>query len=95
MIRHWKIIEGDFVCAPDIAGTWFVDPPYQVAGKHYVHTLSADDYARLALWCRDRKGQVMVCENEGADWLPFEPFARIKAGPANKVSAEVIWLQSQ
>jgi site-specific DNA-adenine methylase len=91
LIRHWTIIDGDFSAAPAVAGTWFVDPPYRVAGKYYKHTLSAGDYTRLASWCRDREGQVIVCENDGADWLPFEPFAKIKSGPAKRASAEAIW----
>lgn len=89
-IRHWKIIEGDFTSAPDIEATWFVDPPYSgSAGRHYVH---ADvDYPALADWCRRRLGQTIVCENLGADWLPFEPFAKLKPGVNGKGSEEVVW----
>jgi len=91
-IRHWKIIEGDYLLAPTISATWFIDPPYQIAGKHYRH--SAVDYPRLAEWCLKRKGQAIVCENVGAAWLPFEPWRNIKASPAKrggKVSQEAIW----
>ena len=89
-IRHWQIIEGDYTAAPDVAATWFVDPPYNnKAGSYYVH--SRVDYASLAAWCRTRRGQVIVCENEGADWLPFRPFAVLKAGINGKGSREVIW----
>lgn len=63
-IRHWKIIHGDHREAPDIEATWFIDPPYQVQGRHYPHQI--EDYAELAEWCRERKGQTMVCESEGA-----------------------------
>lgn len=93
-IRHWRLIEGDYTAAPDIDATWFIDPPYVLAGKHYpTHDL---DYAALAEWCRARRGQVMVCENDGADWLPFVPFRKCKANEGRnggKVSAEAIWMQ--
>lgn len=95
LIRHWKIIEGDFANAPDVAATWFVDPPYQVAGTHYKFTLSGADYERLSSWCMLRDGQVIVCENVGATWLPFEPWMDIKAGPSKKISAEAMWYRSR
>ena len=89
-IRHWVVIEGDYTLAPDIEATWFIDPPYNNrAGSYYVH---ADlDYAVLATWCQSRRGQVIVCENEGATWLPFRTFATLKAGVNGKGSKEVIW----
>ena len=88
-IRHWKIVEGDYTQAPNIAATWFIDPPYQKMGKHYVH--HTVDYGRLAAWCKERQGQKIVCEAEGADWLPFQPFATVKSNPYSKTSAELIW----
>lgn len=89
-IRHWSIIEGDYTEAPDIEAVWFIDPPYNnAAGRHYVH---ADiNYGTLGNWCRGRAGQVIVCENEGADWLPFRAFATMKAGPRSVGSNEAIW----
>ena len=89
-IRHWRVIEGDYTKAPDIEAAWFVDPPYNnKAGSYYVH--SDLDYAALGAWCRTRRGQVTVCENEGADWLPFRTFATLKAGLNGTGSREVIW----
>lgn len=93
-IRHWRVIHGSYEASPAGEATWFVDPPYQKQGvKHYRH--HAVDYEALGEWCRSRPGQVMVCENEGADWLPFEPFATIKAneGRGGKRSVEVLWCQ--
>lgn len=90
-IRHWKVIEGDYTAAPEVLATWFVDPPYQVAGKYYVHGSKGIDYSALGDWCRSRRGQVLVCENEGADWLPFAPFATLKAGVNGRGSKEVLW----
>jgi len=90
-IRHWRIIEGSYAEAPDVEASWFIDPPYQRAG---VGTYACDahqlDFAQLALWCRSRRGQVTVCENEGAAWLPFHFFRSLKS-MSNDVSREAIW----
>lgn len=91
-IRHWRLIEGDCTDAPDIEATWFIDPPYIGAGQHYPTKVAS--FASLAEWCRTRTGQVMVCENEGATWLPFEPFLAIKGNESRnggKVSREALW----
>ena len=92
-IRHWRVTEGSYESLPDLAATWFVDPPYQKAGVHYKKKLT--DFAALGIWCRARQGQVMVCENAGADWLPFRPFRTIQANHSKtggKQSVEVIWM---
>lgn len=96
-IRHWKIIEGDFESAPDVEATWFVDPPYQRAGKHYPCNLSDDDFRRLAAWCRSRRGQTIVCENMGADWLPFRFHKKTRATNKNgaRWSDEAVWLSER
>lgn len=90
-IRHWKVIEGDYTAAPPpITATWFIDPPYNnKAGSYYVE--NGLDYPALAAWCLERSGQVMVCENEGAEWLPFRLFASIKSQVSGRVSKEVLW----
>jgi hypothetical protein len=93
-IRHWIAIEGQYSDCPDLDATWFVDPPYRRAGKYYVRPSGSIDFAHLAQWCKSRKGQVIVCENEGADWLPFVPFRAIKATSGARrsgLSKEVIW----
>jgi hypothetical protein len=92
-IRHWQAFHASYVDAPDVPATWFVDPPYSGApGRRYTH--STVDYHALGEWCRSRSGQVVVCENVGADWLPFEPFmvAKASAGKGRAgVSKEAIW----
>ena len=90
-IRHWTIIEGDYTKVPThFRATWFVDPPYAGApGRHYVHNLL--DYSRLGEWCQALAGQVMVCENAGATWLPFVPFANFPRAISGKCSEEVLW----
>lgn len=94
-IRHWRVEQKSWD-EIDVDGfgeaTWYVDPPYVKAGKHYKH--SDVDYKALGTWCRRLPGQVMVCEAQGADWLPFQPFRVIKASPSSrggKKSAEVLW----
>lgn len=97
-IRHWTLIEGRYEDAPDICATWFIDPPYQVAGKYYRFGSMTIDYARLGAWCEQRQGQVIVCENAGADWLPFRLWRDIKANESKhggKVSKEAIWTNQE
>lgn len=38
----------------------------------------------------NRSGQVVVCENTKADWLPFKPMKQIQGG-ANTNTTEAIW----
>lgn len=96
-IRHWTVIEGDFADAPDAEATHFVDPPYaNRAGSHYRTRFA--DHARLGDWCRGRQGQVIVCENDGATWLPFRHFRTIKANESANGkgrSSEAIWLSDE
>ena len=93
-IRHWEIIEGDYANAPDIAATWHVDPPYSTrAGSYYSE--QPDDFGALGAWCRTRRGLVMACEQNGADWLPFQPIASFRSSPSqgkDRSSGEVLWL---
>jgi site-specific DNA-adenine methylase len=88
-IRHWKIIEGSWDDAPDVKAHWHVDPPYAGAsGNSYrFHSIQ---YGSLAKWCKSRRGFVQVCENDGATWLPFEPFAVIDSHRAAGHSAEAV-----
>ena len=98
-IRHWTVEQGSYESLDiDRLATWFVDPPYEVKGKHYHH--STLDYKALAIWCRSLNGQVIVCENEGADWLPFTKLCDFVSGqkpirgPGNgggKRTVEMIW----
>jgi hypothetical protein len=90
-IRHWSVIEGDYTAAPDIEATWFVDSPYAGRpGSHYVHGSAKIDYPALARWCRNRGGQAIVCEADGATWLPFRSFGETRGVGATR-SREAIW----
>ena len=95
-IRHWKVLEGDYTEAPNVVATWFIDPPYNCqGGLNYTRGANEVDFPALGSWCASRRGQVIVCEAEGASWLPFKPFEVNAAGPGNekrdKVSREAIW----
>lgn len=77
--RHFEVIEGDYTDAPDVAATWFIDPPYQsmggrwdrTRGGRYLYGNKDFDYSALAQWSVSRRGQVIACEQGGADWLPW------------------------
>jgi hypothetical protein len=95
LIRHWRVMNCSYEeCPVTSRATWFVDPPYQLAGSHYRFGSSGIDYAQLADWCRSRPGQVIVCENAGADWLPFQEVADVKTTRPGRRSREVVWLNS-
>jgi len=90
-ISHWTITHGAYLLAINQEATWYVDPPYQKAGKHYVHSSRDLDFQLLSRWCMSRKGQVIVCENKGADWLPFGREREIKSTLGT--SKEVLWMK--
>lgn len=99
-IKHWRVLSGDYSSLNDITATWFIDPPYANAAGSAYRTNDVD-YVQLGAWCQSRPGQVIVCENEGATWLPFEHFNR-RAGcftgrdsKAKAGGAEVIWLNDK
>lgn len=91
-IRSWEIYQSDFSTSPNIEATWLIDPPYQ--GKGYCYKHNKIDFKALAEFCLSRKGQVYVCENTGANWLPFEHFLTVKATNGkgrNGMSRESLW----
>lgn len=88
-IRHWEIIQGDYKKLKNECATWFVDPPYQFGGEHYQESSNNIDFKKLGRWCKSRKGQVIVCENTKADWLPFKPMKQMQ-GTKHK-TMESIW----
>ncbi len=86
--QHIEYKSGKYQDAPDEEATWFIDPPYQNIKRGYRRDV---DYKELADWCKKRRGLVIVCEQSGADWLPFKPLENIK-GTNNKRTSEVVWL---
>lgn len=60
-IRRWRIEHvNDYTEAPDMRGTWFIDPPYvpgkTKAGNEYVAGADGLDFVALGDWCRTRRG---------------------------------------
>lgn len=90
LIRHWTITQASYEEIPNTRATWFVDPPYQGAGRHYRHGSKGIDYPGLGEWCRERQGKVIVCEQAGAQWLPFVEHGDRKTARRQR-SAEVVW----
>jgi len=88
-IRHWTIICADYTEIENDQATWFIDPPYQFGGHKYPHGNRMIDFSSLAEWCKSRNGQVVVCENTKANWLPFYPM-RDMHGTYTKTT-EAIW----
>jgi|7_EtaG_2_1085326.scaffolds.fasta_scaffold00174_14 hypothetical protein len=95
-ICHWQVIQGAYTSAPDIEATWMVDPPYQTAaGRHYKEQVT--DYAALGEWVQTRQGQIIACDQQGADWLPWNRKITLKATDGAKrdgKSREVYWHRS-
>ena len=93
-VKHWTIACGDYREAPDIAATWFIDPPYKGGpGDGYKFGSDSFDYEALADWTQSRKGQVIACEGANGDYLPFIPL-RVHMGVASKRSEEKVWLRN-
>lgn len=86
-LRGWSVYNHAYDAAPVYDATYFVDPPYADKGKYYRYNVV--DYTALAKWCRSAPVPMIVCEQEGADWLPFTPLASIKS--TKGVSHEVVW----
>ena len=93
-IKHWEIYCDDYTTAPDIEATWFIDPPYKhLPGLGYKFSRKMQDYNALADWTKNRKGEVICCEGEYGDYLPFQPLLELK-GVAGKSSKEVIYYRT-
>jgi site-specific DNA-adenine methylase len=88
-IRHWNIKQGVYQDVDNRRATWYVDPPYVDGGQYYRHGNKHINFEHLARWCCERKGQTIVCEKTGADWLPFEHL--IESRGAKKQHCEAIW----
>lgn len=100
---HWRLIEGDYsegLALLDEHTTCFVDPPYSSpAGAKYATRPKGTPeqraawYAELGERVRAMPGQVIVCENEGATWLPFRKFGTFRRGMNGAGSREVCYYQ--
>ena len=89
-IRQWKVINADYQQAPvSREAVYFVDPPYLEKGTHY--RFGRVDHPAVGQWAETLPGRVIVCEQAGADWLPFKPVATVPASYG--WTAEVAWLR--
>jgi len=88
-IKHWKAIVGSYEEIQNEECTWFIDPPYQIGGEWYVKSTKDIDFTKLSDWCKNRNGQVIVCENTKANWLPFKPMIDMQG--AMYKTTEAIW----
>lgn len=85
-IKHWKILNESYDNLENIQATWFVDPPYQFQKLYKYNNIN---YVALKNWCKNRNGQVIVCENSYANWMDFEPLCEL-SGQRTRTT-EVIW----
>lgn len=94
-IRHWTVELGDYRNLVNQDATWFIDPPYLVTGRRYRFGSGGIDFTELAQWCRSRHGQVIACDADGADWLPFTALAVIDGTEGRqktkRARTEVVW----
>ena len=91
-IKHWKVFNDSYENIENIDATWFIDPPYQKGGEYYRCSSKFIDYNNLSDWCKSRKGQVIVCENMGANWMDFKPLTKMNGGGCtHRVTMEAIW----
>jgi site-specific DNA-adenine methylase len=88
-IKHWRVKLLDYTDIINQSATWFIDPPYQFGGEYYIESSKKINYNNLADWCKSRKGQVIVCENSKATWLPFKKMISMNGSKHNSI--ESIW----
>lgn len=88
-IKHWKIKHADYNEIENEIATYFIDPPYQFGGHEYKHNNKNINFKQLGDWCKNRNGQIIVCENTKANWLPFKPIIKMQ-GQIHKTT-EAIW----
>lgn len=87
-IQHWTVTGKPYNELPNIECTHFIDAPYiDLPGSYEYENI---DFDHLAYWCKSRLGQVIVCEREGARWLPFKPL-RITKNLRREDCSEVYW----
>jgi hypothetical protein len=88
-IRHWHIEFDSYENLQNTEATWFIDPPYQFGGEYYKVSNKHLDFHSLGEWCKSRNGQVIVCENTKADWLPFKAMREMNG--TLYTTTEAIW----
>lgn len=104
-VKHWRAFNVDVLKTPienpTGLATWFIDSPYEImqeggSSDRYPYG-DGIDRIKLAEFIRTRKGFVIACEGEGADYLPFEFLTETNAntnGNAAKRSREYVYVQN-
>jgi site-specific DNA-adenine methylase len=91
-VSHWKVQLVSYDEVPTLEqATYFVDPPYVDKGRYY--RCNHVDHNAIGAWAQTLPGTTIVCEQEGADWLPFTELASIKSTRGR--SSEVVYVQRQ
>ena len=90
-IKHWDIKLGCYTEIENKKATWFIDPPYVKGGEHYPKGNKNINFEELGKWCKGRNGEVIVCENDNANWLNFTKLKDHWGGI--KKSTEVVYYQ--
>lgn len=99
-IKHWRIFQKSYNTAPNELATWFIDPPYQQVQlregntDRYPHW--AVDYNELTDFIKERKGLVIACEGDQANYLPFEHLVTVNTNTNNhsvKKNNEMVYIQ--
>lgn len=88
-IKHWKVKCDEYYNLKNVKATWFIDPPYQYGGEYYRFSNKNINYNELGKWCKERKGQIIVCENTKADWMDFKPLVEMHG--QLHTTTEAIW----
>jgi hypothetical protein len=88
-IKHWVIRLDSYENINNENATWYIDPPYQFGGHVYARSNKNIDYNLLGAWCIERIGQVIVCENSKANWMPFIPM--VEQNVRTGIHKEAIW----
>jgi hypothetical protein len=80
-IRHWETHHARYRAIhnpedPLMNCTLFIDPPYQLHGSMYSQSNLMLDYDELReiILQLHWSNQIIICEGEGANWMPFEFF---------------------
>jgi site-specific DNA-adenine methylase len=90
LIKHWECHKvDDYSQIANIKATWFIDPPYQEMGRRYKHSCKNINFLHLASWSHERQGEIIVCEQSGADWMDWNNYKEVKANAKTKTSHEV------
>lgn len=100
LISHWRFTRRDYSQIPcGMLATWFVDPPYSGEPGSRYRSGNGLDYSSLGDLCHRMAGQVIVCENEGADWLPFNKLEHRRVSIRSRYqkadAKEVYWTKDE